>query len=48
MELVKLDMLLLISLLILDTILDQELVNLRLEQKGNVDEIFAQFVQKSS
>ena len=47
MELVKLDMLLLISLLILDTVLDQELVNLRLEQKGDIDQVFAQFVQKS-
>ena len=47
MELVKLGMFCGIPCLIFDAIFDQELIDLRFEHEGNIDEIFAKLVQKT-
>ena len=48
MELIEISVLYLVPLLVFDTILDKKLINLRLQEESNRDEVLAQLIQKAS
>ena len=47
MELIEISVLYLVPLLVFDTILDKKLINLRLQEESNRDEVLAQLIQKA-
>ena len=47
MELIEVSMLYLISLLVFHTILNKKLIDLRLKEERNGDEVLAQLIQKA-
>ena len=47
MELIKISMLYLVPLLVFHTVLDKKLIDLRLQEESNGDEVLAQLIQKA-